>query len=197
MQLRPQQSHQLLHNAVSVVFVDLGHHRALQAAAQIFTQVAQQFRGRHQHELREGLGAVTPLQHVGQGVGEASLLGFLGVGLAVAVQGPLVLRGLGAEVGDSAGRSAGGLSSSLFMGFRKPFSSSTQSGRSPNSMVALSPASSQEQLNVPALRGLLQQEVLRWLSDHGQPPPFPHVSRSGTIRLNTGAPSLESLGSAK
>src|SRR5712664_2077056 len=59
------------------------------------------------------------------------------------------------------------------------------------------PGKLQEQLDVPALRGLLQQEVLRWLSDHGQPPPFPHVSRSGTIRLNTGAPSLESLGSAK
>jgi hypothetical protein len=27
--------------------------------------------------------------------------------------------------------------------------------------------------------------------------PFPQVSRSGTIRLNTGAPSFESLGSAK
>src|SRR5437660_3414836 len=58
------------------------------------------------------------------------------------------------------------------------------------------PGQIEEQLDVPALGVLLQREVLRGPSGHHRPPLFTHVSRKGTIRLNTGSPCFESLESA-
>ena len=56
------------------------------------------------------------------------------------------------------------------------------------------PCEGEEQLDVPALRVLLQRQVLRRLARHRQV--FAQVSRSGTIRLKTGATCFESLRSA-
>src|SRR5205823_8378107 len=67
-------------------------------------------------------------------------------------------------------------------------------GTIPELEAGAEPCQGEEQLDVPALRVLLQRQVLRRPAAHRQP--FAQVSRSGTMRLKTGAPGLDSLRSA-
>ena len=67
-------------------------------------------------------------------------------------------------------------------------------GTIPKLEAGAEPCQRKKQLDVPALRVLLQRQVLRRLAGH--PQLFAQVSRSGTIRLKTGATCFESLRSA-